>query len=287
MCSPALFSTDELNPNTPLTYVSKPQENLLDIARFYNVGYTELVAANPGVDPWLTPVGSRVLVPSYYILPDDTPRRGIVINLAAQRLFWFAADGHLESYPIGIGEVGRTTPVGETKVTVKQTNPAWYPTKAIRQRKPELPKRVPPGPDNPLGAFALRLGWPEYLIHGTNNPDTIGRDASNGCIRLYPEDIAALFPQVPIGTPVHVTTQEVVATRIKNYLIIEVYPNETQAHDLNLHGHFTAEEPLDLEDRVRKMTEGRKAEIDWAAVKQAGLERTGLPVRVAVFRDTK
>jgi L,D-transpeptidase ErfK/SrfK len=285
VCGPAELRTDALNPGTPSTYISKPQENLLDIAQLFDVGYTELVAANPGIDPWLTPVGSRVRIPSYYILPDDVARHGIVINLAAQRLFWFTDDGRLETYPIGIGEVGHTTPAGVTQVTAKQVNPAWYPPKSIRARKPELPRRVPPGPDNPLGAFALRLGWPEYLIHGTNVPDTIGRDASNGCIRLYPEDIAALFPQVPVGTPVQVVTQDVVATRINGNLIIEVYPNEAQAHDLNVHGHFTPEAPPDLEERVRKLTEGRKAKIDWAAVEKAGLERTGLPVRVAVFSD--
>jgi L,D-transpeptidase ErfK/SrfK len=276
---------DDLSADRLNLHVIQQGETLLDVARLYHVGYTELVAANPGVDPWLPEVGRHVRIPSYYILP-NVPRRGIVINLAAQRLYYFHGSGSADTYPVGVGELGRATPLGLTRITQKVENPTWTPPASVRKEKPYLPASVPPGPDNPLGAFAMRLGWPSYLIHGTNVPDSVGRKASAGCIRLYPEDIADLFSKVPLGTPVRIVREEVVAAWVGDRLVIEVYPNEEQAYDLGVHGHFTPKLPPHLNSRVRELIRGRNAEVDWAEVNRAGMERTGLPVRVAVSHQT-
>src|SRR5690606_20215720 len=123
----------------------------------------------PDVDPWLPGVGTELVIPGEHILP-DAPRRGIVVNLAELRLYHFAAGGRIESMPIGIGSEGVETPLGDTKVVNKRRDPTWWPPPSIRAERPELPASVPPGPDNPLGAFALDLGLPLYRIHGTNRP---------------------------------------------------------------------------------------------------------------------
>jgi L,D-transpeptidase ErfK/SrfK len=175
-------------------YVIQPGEGMNDIARKFNVGYTALAAANPGVDQFAPGVGRRLIIPSLYILP-DAPREGIVLNLGQYRLFYFPPGGdRVFTYPIGIGVSGWKTPVGATRVVRKDTNPTWYPPASIRAERPELPAIVPPGPDNPLGNYALYLGWPRFLIHDTNKPDGVGRNVSHGCVHLYPDDIAQLYP---------------------------------------------------------------------------------------------
>src|SRR5688572_16962709 len=191
------------------------EDTLSDIARRFDVGYEEIVRANPGVDPWVPGAGRQIVVPSRFVLP-DAPREGMVINVAAMRLFYYPPrkDGEPQivyTHPIGIGKVGWATPQGATKVVRRQFEPTWRPTASIieehRKNGEELPPMVGPGPDNPLGRHALYLGWPTYLIHGTNKPYGVGLRSSHGCIRLYPEDIAVLFETVPVGTRVRVVNQ--------------------------------------------------------------------------------
>jgi L,D-transpeptidase ErfK/SrfK len=191
------------------------EDTLSDIARRFNIGYEEITRANPGVDPWLPREGTPVVLPTQFVLP-DAPHNGIVINLPALRLYYFPPRKNGEpqtviTHPIGIGMVGWTTPVGSTKVVSKRTDPIWYPPASVRKEHAEdgdaLPKQVPAGPDNPLGRFAMNLDWPSYLIHGTNQPYGVGVRASHGCIRLYPEDIAELYDDIPIGTKVTVVNQ--------------------------------------------------------------------------------
>ncbi len=262
-------------------YVTREQDILLDVARDYDLGFTQLMAANPGIDPWLPGAGRRITLPSRYILP-DAPREGIVINLAARRLFYFPPNGgHVETYPVGIGVIGNSTPLGATSVISKEANPTWYPPPSIRADEPDLPAAVPPGPDDPLGAFALHLGWPDYLIHGTNKPDGVGRNVSHGCIRLYPEDIERLFREVSAGTPVRVVRQAVEAAWIGDALFIEVHPSKSQADEIDTTGTFTPNFPKDLVARVSAAADQHAGRIDWDAVRQAALRRTGLPVEVA------
>ncbi len=191
------------------------EDTFSDIARRFNLGYEEIVRANPGVDPWLPGADREIFLPTQFVLP-DAPREGLVINLPEMRVFYFpkAKAGepqHVITHPIGIGKVGWSTPEGTTKIIGKRKNPVWTPPASVRKEHREngdpLPKQVPPGPDNPLGAFAMTLGWDSYLIHGTNKPYGVGMRSSHGCMRFYPEDIVRLFDQIPIGTAVHVVNQ--------------------------------------------------------------------------------
>jgi L,D-transpeptidase ErfK/SrfK len=211
---------------------AREDDTLSDIARRFNVGYEEIVSANPAVDPWLPDAGAEVVIPTAYVLP-DARRQGIVINLAAMRLFYFpnAQPGEPQkvvTHPIGIGRVGWRTPEGRTRIVSKAAAPAWIPTPAIRKEHAAdgdpLPRVVPPGPDNPLGSHVLRLGWPEYAIHGTDKPPSIGLRGTHGCLRLYPEDIVGMYDIVPVGTPVTVVNQPLLLGWRGDTLVMQVYP---------------------------------------------------------------
>ncbi len=276
-----LLSPDQSMVGHTGIYLTAKDETLLDTARRYGFGYTEFMAANRGVDPWLSPEGTSVSLPGLHILP-DADRRGVVINLASQRLFYFpAGEKKVVTFPIGISRPGRDTPLGKTSVVRKAANPTWYPPPSARADDPSLPGVVPPGPDNPLGGYALYLGWPRYLIHGTNKPDGVGRTVSNGCVRLYPEDIAQIFEQVPVGTPVQVMHQEALVTWIGENLYAQVFPTKKQADEISIHGYFTSSVPSsELKDRVIAAMKQRDVAINWEAVDKAGLERSGLPVLI-------
>jgi L,D-transpeptidase ErfK/SrfK len=184
----------------------EPKETLLDIARNAGLGFNEVASANRGVDEWIPPKGYEVLVPTEWIVPRSS-YRGLVINIPEMRLYLFpkrAKPGDLvtvQTYAIGIGTEDTPSPGGTFHVTAKDKNPTWNVPDSIYQ-KMDPPKRrvVPPGPDNPLGAYRMRLSKGLYSIHGTDSPWSIGRLTTHGCIRLYPEDIDALYPAVPVGT---------------------------------------------------------------------------------------
>ncbi|MFZ5492500.1 MAG: L,D-transpeptidase family protein [Pseudomonadota bacterium] len=233
---PFALNTYELGDDTDvvgrLRYTTvQGEETLLDIARAYDLGYDEILAANPGVDPWTPPVGQRVLLPTAHVLP-DAPREGLVINLAARRLYYYPAASpgqprQVVTHPIGIGREGWATPLGRTQVARKHASPAWTVPASIRRehaaKGDPLPAVVPAGPDNPLGSHALRLGWSSILIHGTNKPAGIGMRVSHGCMQLYPEDITRLFDAVPVGTPVTVVDQPYLAGRGSIGLLLEAH----------------------------------------------------------------
>jgi L,D-transpeptidase ErfK/SrfK len=262
-------------------YVVQRGDVFPDIARHFDVGYTALVAANPGVDPWLPRAGREIKIPSLYVLP-DAPHQGIVLNLAQWQLFYFPPGGdRVESYPIGLGIIGRKTPLGATRVVRKEPNPAWYPPPSIRAERPELPAVIPPGPDNPLGAFALHLGWPSYLIHGTNKPDGVGRNVSHGCVRLYPDDIEKLFNAVAVGTPVRTVDQPAVAGWSGDTLYVQVYPSKSQVEEIDIERRVSPDPAQGVEDVVRAAAGRYAGSVDWAAVEQAARARTGMPVRLA------
>jgi L,D-transpeptidase ErfK/SrfK len=193
-------------------YTTQAGDSLIEIARRFDLGYNEIVAANPGLDPFVPGTGVVVSVPTAWILPDAPPDVGIVINLAELRLYHFFYAGMLhlcETFPIGIGDEGSDTPLGTFRVVEKIVSPSWHVPKSIKEEKPWLPDVVPPGPDNPLGSHALRLSEKTILIHGTNKPWGVGRRVSHGCIRLYPEDIPQLFAWVRVGTNVTIVRQPV------------------------------------------------------------------------------
>jgi L,D-transpeptidase ErfK/SrfK len=262
---------------------AKASETLLDIARRYDVGYSEIKLANPNIDPWLPKEGSEVLVPTQYVLP-QAPRKGVVINLAEMRLYYFPESlvgqpGIIITHPIGIGREGWSTPLGTTSIVGKKKNPTWIPPPSIRAEHKAngdpLPRRVLPGPDNPLGKFALRLGMPGYLIHGTNRPWGVGMRVSHGCIRLYPEDIASLFEHVKVGTSVNIVYQPFKAGLKEGMLYLE-------AHDSI--SDLEKSERGDLTDMVAAIvaaTEKSLSELGWQAANRIANDRTGIATQVS------
>ena len=208
---------------------SKNDESIDEVGRRFNVGYHEMVRANPLADPVHSlPEHTRLIIPSQYILP-NVPRRGIVINLAEYRLYYFPDDENVViTFPVGIGKEGWNTPLGLTSITSKVVNPVWRPTAKVRAAAEEigapLPEVFPAGADNPLGKHVLRLGWPTFLIHGTNRADGVGARVSAGCIRMLPEDIEHLYELVTIGTPVRVINQPVKIGAQDGKIYIQVQP---------------------------------------------------------------
>jgi L,D-transpeptidase ErfK/SrfK len=262
-------------------HVVRQGEVLADIARQYDIGYTEILAANPGINPWVPPAGRKLLIPTLYVLP-DAPRQGIVLNLGDRRLYYFPpGGGRVGTFPIGIGATGFDTPHSTTRVVAKVADPTWVPPPSIRAEQPDLPAAIGPGPDNPLGAYEFRLGWKNYLIHGTNKPDGIGRNVSHGCIHLYPEDIEKLFGEVAVGTPVRVIEQEASAAWVGDVLYLEVHPDKDQADEIDIQQPMTPRQPQGLRELVNAAAGDAAPPVDWGAVDRAGRERSGLPVIVA------
>jgi lipoprotein-anchoring transpeptidase ErfK/SrfK len=197
-------------------YFIQQDEYLELVGKHTQIGFLALLEANPGVDPYLPKPGTRLTLPTQMLLP-DVPREGIVINLPELRLYYFPkGKQEVIVLPIGIGDIGRETPEMTTTIIEKTPDPSWVPGPMVRkswleQQGITLPAVVPPGPDNPLCKFAMRLGYGkrDYLIHGTNKDFGVGLRVSAGCIRLRPDDIESLFKMVPIGTPVRVINQPV------------------------------------------------------------------------------
>ncbi len=257
------------------------EDTFIELARENNLGYVEMRAANPGIDPWLPGTGTRIVIPSQHLLP-DAPGEGIVINLPEMRLFFYPEDGSTpEAFSIGIGREGFGTPQGRTKIINKKEDPVWRPTKRMLEEDPELPEIVQPGPENPLGTHALYLGWPQYRIHGTNKPYGIGRRVSSGCIRLYPEGIVKLFDKVNKGMPVTVVDQPVKTAWIDNTLYLEAHPTIKQADQVEIDGYI-ATYRLE-EDDLRHILHAAGEHVDdlnWSAIRKAVRERRGYPVAI-------
>lgn len=218
--------------------IASHEDTFTDIARRFNLGYDEMRAANPGIDPWIPGEGTEILLPTAHVIPDG-PREGVVVNLPAMRLWWFGPPDDrgrqtVITHPIGIGRPGWATPLGRFHVISSKKDPAWYPPASVRREHAEagdpLPDVVPPGPDNPLGRHAVRLSDPVYLLHGTNKPAGVGMRVSHGCIRLYPEDIEKLFDRLPPGTPVTMVDQPWLAGWQDGHLLLEAHPSLEDGH---------------------------------------------------------
>ena len=192
-------------------YRIRKGDTLIDLARFYDVGYNEIVEANPGIDPWLPPAGATILLPTEWVLPCCS-YDGLVVNIPEMRLFFFKRSPHdpnttiVYTYPVGLGRDDWRTPSGKFRIRGKTVNPQWNIPESIRKEhiaERGDPRTFIPGgaEDNPLGKYRLELTLPMYGIHGTNIPWGVGMQVSHGCVRLYPEDIERLFPLVATGTP--------------------------------------------------------------------------------------
>ncbi len=262
-------------------------DTLPDIARRFDIGYEEILLANPGVDPWLPGVGREVLVPTQFVLPAAV-HEGVVINVAAMRIFYYPPHKKGEpqtvyTHPIGIGKVGWKTPEGATTIVSRQKDPVWVPPKSVRDEHAQdgdiLPDKVPAGPDNPLGQYMFRLGWPSYLIHGTNKPYGVGMRSSHGCIRLYPEDIAVFFDLIPIGTKVTVVNQPYLFGWRDGTLYLQAYAAlEDDSRDLLKNRKRLLEQLLN--PKLRPKIAALDKDIDWTRVQDLAHKPRGVPVPV-------
>lgn len=260
------------------------EETFLDIARRHDLGFEEMKLANPSLDPWLPGEGARVVLPTRFVLPAG-PREGVIVNLAEMRLYYFPkrrgkGPGTVVTHPVGIGRVEWETRLGKTEITSKVKSPTWYPPESIRKehaaKGDPLPRVVPPGPDNPLGDYALRLGFRALLIHGTNDPRGVGMRVSHGCLRMYPEDIVTLHDSVPVGTAVRIVKQGFKTGWRNGTLFLEVHP---------LAGEFALEEGTELSGATRSIVastdEETAGQVDWDQVASAAEGMRGIPVVVS------
>ena len=256
-----------------------PGDTFVTIGMKYDVGFYELVAANPEVDPDNLSPNTILIIPTRYILP-HVEHTGIIINLATMRLFYFPENkNYFYTYPIGIGKYDWGTPLGLLRIIQKIQNPVWVVPDSIMKYRQEhgdpVPKVVLPGPDNPLGEFAMRLSKPTYLIHGTNDPGSVGRRSSAGCIHLYPEDIKRLFDMIPMGTRVLVINQP--------------YQVGTQGGKLYIEAHLPLKEQRDTSENTSAIVTALissalgsddNLKINWQKAGEVVKEHTGIPTRV-------
>jgi len=263
------------------TVTTQKGDTLYTIGRTYDIGIWEMQEANPKINVnKAMPIGTNVVVPSEFILPPGD-RSGIVINLAELRVYYFDADGAtVSTHPLGIGRMGWRTPIGETTIILKREHPIWTPTESIRaeseERGVELPDAIPAGPNNPLGDYAMNLGWNGYMMHGTNAPQSVGSRASHGCMRMYAEDIKDLFERVTVGTKVRV--------------IYEPYKLGTKDGQLYLEAHalFTDEyynpdnqdENELLQKAVAASNYTSSSQINWAEARELIHDDYGYPVNI-------
>ena len=287
------------------TVVARHEDTLVDIARRHGLGYEDIVRANPNVNVWVPGEGAEVILPTRFVLPTG-PRRGIILNLAEYRLYYFpqATPGetaYVMTYPISIGRMDWETPLGLTKIISKVNNPSWYvPQSVLDEHAADgdpLPKIVPPGPDNPLGKFAMRLGLPGYLIHGTNRPAGVGMRVTHGCVRMFPEDIEFLFGKVDVSTPVRIINEPVKMGWDGDQLVMEVHPilevailqaadevqDEEPAADTGASNDVAvvAKDPLTYMTEQFIVTTGERAgQLDWNLAEQVVDRSDGIPTPV-------
>lgn len=271
----ALFPDSDLI-GEPIVVKARYEDTFVQLAREHNVGFEALRRANPGVDAWLPGEGTEIVIPSQYVLP-RAERRGIVINLPELRLYYFPEPNgdRVITHPISIGRMDWGTPLGKTTVVSKVTNPTWYPPQSIRDEhaamNDPLPAAVPPGPDNPLGKHALRLAISGYLIHGTNKPSGVGMQVTHGCIRMFPEDIEALFETVPPGTEVRIVNQPFKLGWGRDGLYLEAH------RPLGEESQSDAWDATEITRLFVAATDERRVEVKWDAAELVMHEARGVP----------
>lgn len=290
----AAFKFNEAQSDKPLSYIGDEitvttvfEDTLMDLGRTYNVGYVEMVAANPDLNPIFPGEGHQVIIPQKHLIP-DAPREGLVINLAEMRLYNFVNNPNRPtSHPIGIGRDGLNTPLGITTITRKKDGPSWRPTPRMRKADPTLPAVVEPGPDNPLGTHALYLGWPQYLIHGTHKPLGVGRRVSSGCLRMYPEDIIQIFRDIPVGTQVNVIKEPIKIAWIDDMLYLEAHAEDDLADMIEAKRKVEDYRvPETLFERLKDKAGEDYNRLDWPKIRQAIKSRDGRPIPILAAEAT-
>lgn len=283
---------------------ARHEDTFIGLARTHNVGYEDLRQANPGVDAWLPGEGTKITIPTRYVLP-RAPRRGIVVNIAELRLYYFPAESGVPppgipagarrviTHPISVGRMDWSTPLGTTTITSKVANPSWYPPQSIRDEHAErgdiLPRVVPPGPDNPLGEHSLRLGLPGYLIHGTNRPSGVGMRVTHGCVRMFPEDIESLYKTVPTGTTVNIVNQPVkIGWMADGTLYLEAHRSVSES-DVDGEAAAVVEQVMAQESPLTSLmrayiaaTDERRVELDWDTAERVAQAGNGIPEAISV-----
>jgi L,D-transpeptidase ErfK/SrfK len=269
--------------------VTNFEDTLYEIARRFSLGSEEVVRVNPGMDPWLPGAGKNVVIPGQRLLPPG-PRDGIVVNLPEHRLYYYplTKPGSVQrvyTYPISIGKMDWRTPLGTTRIANKRANPTWVPPESVRLEhiangEPPLPAVVPAGPDNPLGAYAMRLGLAgSYLIHGTNNPIAVGMAVTHGCIRMYPEDIEELFKMVPVGTAVHLINNPVKIAWVEGRLLLEAHP------PVDAQGQTVKPDLEVFEGLLEQALGASTVAIHWDLARAELGQAKGMPVTVGLEAD--
>ncbi len=256
-------------------------DTLPDIARHFGLGINAISAANPRVDVWAPKTGEQVILPLSFILP-DAPRKGIVVNVATMRLFQYKGEGTslaVSTYPVGVGTRERPTPIGPTRIYRKAARPTWHVPASIaedhRKKGDPLPSQVPPGPENPLGEYALYLSKAGYLIHGTNKPASVGLNATNGCMRLYPENIKELFNDTPVNTQVAIVNQPYLVGQRDGVLYMEAHTPQEDSDPLEL---------AKIYETLRTIEKKTGRTLDWNKVKEVQTAAMGIPVPIFALK---
>ena len=278
------------------TISARQEDTLVDIARRHGLGYEDIVRANPDVNIWLPGKGIEIVLPTRYVLPAG-PREGVVLNLAEFRLYYYPEPKDCEAayvmtYPISIGRMDWETPLGLTTVISKVRNPTWYPPQSVRNEHAAdgnpLRRIVPPGPKNPLGKYAMQLGLPGYLIHGTNRPAGVGMRVTHGCVRMFPEDIGFLFGHIDVSTKVRIVNEPVKIGWHGDALVMEVHPvlkDEALLAESDVQpvedSDIVARDPLTIvTEQFITVTGERAGALDWHLVEEILGRSDGIPVAV-------
>jgi L,D-transpeptidase ErfK/SrfK len=253
-------------------------ESVADVAMRYNMGGYEMLEANPGVNYSHPKPGTRLVVPSRFILPDG-PKQGIVINLSEMRLYFYHPDGvHISTYPVGVGQEGWNTPLGKTSITRMRERPTWIVPDSIMENYIANGKHVekvnPPGPTNPLGDFAMNTGFTSIVIHGTPYPKAVGVRSSHGCIRMTNQDVGELFRMVKVGTPVEIIHQPAKIGREKDRLFLESHVPISQ--------ELYNSDYRDIGSLINKLTDkiGKRYSVQWAEVERVRVNANGYPLPI-------
>jgi len=260
---------------------AKYEDTFADVGEANDLGYLEMVAANPGVDPWLPGAGTEIILPTRFILPPG-PREGIVINLAEYRMYYYPkGENVVHTYPLGIGREGWGSPITLTKVTAKTANPAWYPPASIRAEHAAegdpLPAVVPPGPDNPLGPFKFSLSLPGYLIHGSNKKFGIGMRVSHGCFRMLNQNVLKLAKMAPVGTPVRIINEPYKFGVSGGKIYLEAHqPLDDHGDPSHVDKHTAVINTL-----LQRQDIAANQQMDWEIVREVVAAEDGLPIEVA------
>ena len=261
---------------------AKYEDTFADIGKANDLGYLEMVAANPGVDPWLPGEGTDIALPTRFILPPG-PREGIVINLAEYRMYFFPKGQNVvHTYPLGIGREGWNSPIATTTIVGKTPNPAWYPPKSIREEHAAegdpLPMVVPAGPDNPLGPFKFNLGTTGYLIHGSNKKFGIGMRVSHGCFRMLNNNVLEVAKMAPVGTTVRIINEPYKFGVSQNKVFLEAHaPLDDSGVQSVVDKHTTVINSLLKHDNL-----ATGFQLDWEVVRDVVAGEDGIPVEIAI-----